>query len=226
MRADILLTIARRSGVAVLAALGSFGAAQAGAIDCGAGVDARFSEAASLCGAAAPRARRATLSDRPSAVSVSYAAARQPRVRRAVAAVARSGGANNDALIRQVGRNYRVDPHLLAAMVRAESAGRPDAVSHKGALGLMQVMPGTARSLGVRQPGALLKDPHLALSTGALYLKTLQARFGNNLPLVVAAYNAGPGAVTKAGMRVPKYRETQGYVGTVLGRYARSRGNR
>jgi soluble lytic murein transglycosylase-like protein len=159
-----------------------------------------------------------------SSVSVGYARQKRPARHsgRRDPAVSRATGV--DPLIHAVGRNYRIDPRLLAAMVRAESAGRPGAISHKGALGLMQVMPGTARSLGVREPRALLRDPALALSTGALYLKTLQAKFGNNLPLVVAAYNAGPGAVTRAGMRVPAYRETQGYVSTVMGRYGRSRG--
>jgi soluble lytic murein transglycosylase-like protein len=84
-------------------------------------------------------------------------------------------------------------------------------------------MPATARSLGVRDPGALLTDRTLALSTGAAYLKKLQGQFGNNVPLVVAAYNAGPGAVVKY-KGVPRYRETQGYVRTVMGRYAAARG--
>jgi soluble lytic murein transglycosylase-like protein len=195
--------------------------AMAADLNCGAAVPSQFSEASRLCGtssvSASGRGGYAGL-DRQ-AVSVGYARSRRP-----VRAVRRGGNVPIDPLIHAVGRSYRVDPHLLAAMVRAESAGRPGAISHKGALGLMQVMPGTARSLGIREPRALLRDPALALSTGALYLKTLQAKFGNNLPLVVAAYNAGPGAVTRAGMRVPAYRETQGYVSTVMGRYGRSRG--
>ncbi|WP_164857107.1 lytic transglycosylase domain-containing protein [Sphingomonas crocodyli] len=126
-------------------------------------------------------------------------------------------------LIRQVAARHRIDPALLAAMVRAESGGKLNAVSHKGALGLMQVMPATARSMGVADPSQLLVDPALALDTGARYLKTLQYKLGNNVPLIVAAYNAGPGAVTKAGMRIPAYRETRAYVGQVMGTYIASR---
>lgn len=189
--------------------------AGAATLDCGATVDPRFTEAATLCGAGQRTPRvDADMIERPRAVSVSYAKTRRAAYRSGARRVGRV-----DPLIHAVGHSYRVDPLLLSAMVRAESGGRQNAVSHKGALGLMQVMPGTARGLGIRQPRALLEDPALALSAGALYLKTLQAKFGNNLPLVVAAYNAGPGAVAKAGMRIPRYRETQGYVSTVLGRY-------
>ncbi|QJU59898.1 lytic transglycosylase domain-containing protein [Sphingomonas sp. AP4-R1] len=127
------------------------------------------------------------------------------------------------AIISDVAYRYRIDPRLLSAMVAAESAGRQDAVSNKGALGLMQVMPATARSMGVADPGALLADPALAIETGAAYLKTLQARLGNDVPLVVAAYNAGPGAVLKAGRRVPAFRETQAYVDKVMAGYAAGR---
>lgn len=127
-------------------------------------------------------------------------------------------------LIDRVGLRYRIDPALLSAMVHAESRYRMDAVSPKGALGLMQVMPDTARSLGVSQPRLLLTDAELAVETGARYLKQLQDRFGNNVTLVVAAYNAGPGAVERHGRRVPPYRETQGYVRSVLTRYASTRG--
>lgn len=127
-------------------------------------------------------------------------------------------------LIDRVGLRYRIDPALLSAMVHAESRYRMDAVSPKGALGLMQVMPDTARSLGVSQPRLLLTDAELAVETGARYLKQLQDRFGNDVTLVVAAYNAGPGAVERHGRRVPPYRETQGYVRSVLTRYASTRG--
>jgi len=126
-------------------------------------------------------------------------------------------------LIVAVAQRYGIDPHLLAAVVKTESAGNGRAVSRKGALGLMQVMPATARSLGVGDPQRLLTDPGLALEVGASYLKVLQARLGNNVPLVLAAYNAGPGAVVRAGMRIPAYRETQAYVGRVMAGYAASR---
>lgn len=198
-------------------------------IDCGTGIsDARFSAAMELCGTS-PIARMvpdtAAPADTPAPVSIAMPATRR-QLARAEQAVMRASPdtAPTGDLIERVGTRYGVDPKLLAAMVRTESGGRQGAVSNKGALGLMQVMPQTARSLGVAHPGDMLADPELALSAGAAYLKTLQARLGNNVALVVAAYNAGPGAVMKAGMRVPAYRETQGYVGQVMGRYAGSTG--
>lgn len=202
----------------------------ASATDCGAaGISARFSEAASFCAsakstsaAARPIAAPVVVSEAAN-VSVSMPGYRR-RLAAAVQQVRRRGGtAAPDALLFAIGRQYRIDPHLLASMVSAESAGNMRAVSNKGALGLMQVMPATARSLGVRNPNALLTDRTLALSTGAAYLKRLQGKFGNNVPLVVAAYNAGPGAVVKY-RGVPRYRETQGYVKTVMGRYVAARG--
>ena len=203
------------------------------AADCGtSGIGARFSEAARFCTGSSIPTVAAT--DQPVAItpvavretaSVSVSMpGYQRRLAAAVQQVKRRGGSSApDALVVAIGRKYRIDPHLLASMVSAESGGNMRAVSHKGALGLMQVMPATARSLGVRDPGALLTDRTLALSTGAAYLKKLQGQFGNNVPLVVAAYNAGPGAVVKY-KGVPRYRETQGYVRTVMGRYAAARG--
>lgn len=207
-------------------------------IDCGAAVAARFSEASRWCAAPAPAATPSSSASAAAALAATIApvavaeqtpvSVRMPgfdrRLAAAVRQVRRRGGtAAPDALVTAIGRHYRIDPHLLAAMVATESAGDPRAVSPKGALGVMQVMPATARSLGVRDPRALLGNRPLALATGAAYLKQLQRRFGNNVPLVVAAYNAGPGAVQKY-RGVPRYRETQGYVRDVLGRYATARG--
>lgn len=118
-----------------------------------------------------------------------------------------------------VGRDYDIDPDLLRAVMHVESRGDAAAISPKGARGLMQVMPATARRFGVREPLVELSDPMVNIRTGAAYLKTLQGRFGNNLELVLAAYNAGEGAVIKYGRKIPPYRETQGYVTSVLGRY-------
>ena len=128
-----------------------------------------------------------------------------------------------DPLVTEVGLAFRIDPALLNSLVSAESAFRPGAISHKGALGLMQVMPGTARGLGVTDTAALLTDPLLNLTTGARYLKQLQRRFGNNVPLVLAAYNAGPGAVGRY-RGIPPYRETRGYVKTIMAKYQAARG--
>lgn len=195
--------------------------AQAGNCDAAA-IGTRYTEALRFCGPSAAEAPRAVpeavvLPER-SSVSVSMPGF-QKRLALATRAVRTRGGGANDALITSVAYRYRINPHLLASMVNAESAGRQRAVSNKGALGLMQVMPATARGLGVRNPNALLDDPVLAMHTGAKYLKQLQGQLGNNVPLVVAAYNAGPGAVIKAGRKVPRYRETQAYVRKVVGRY-------
>lgn len=216
------------AGVVLAAAVGLHAApATAGTCDGGA-IGGRFSEATKLCGptsvtsAAFTPAAAVVVPESSGPVSISMPGYRK-RLAAAVRQVQRSGGASNDALVAAIGHRYRIDPHLLASMVTAESAGNPRAVSNKGALGLMQVMPGTARSLGVRDPRALLNDRSLALSTGAAYLKQLQRQFGNNVPLVVAAYNAGPGAVVKY-KGIPRYRETQGYVGKVMSKYVASRG--
>jgi soluble lytic murein transglycosylase-like protein len=196
--------------------------AQAGNCDAAA-IGTRYVEALRFCGPQVAEARPQLQPDpvalpERSSVSVSMPGF-QKRLVQATRAVRARGGGANDALIASVAHRYRINPHLLASMVNAESAGRQRAVSHKGALGLMQVMPATARGLGVRDPRALLDDPVLAMHTGAKYLKQLQGQLGNNVPLVVAAYNAGPGAVMKAGRKVPRYRETQAYVKKVVGRY-------
>ncbi len=101
-----------------------------------------------------------------------------------------------------------LDPGLILAVAIQESAGNPAAVSRRGARGLMQLMPGTARELGVRDP----HDPDESLRGGARYLARMLERFSGRLDLALAAYNAGPGAVARAGDRVPDYAETQRYV--------------
>ncbi|MFT4194119.1 lytic transglycosylase domain-containing protein [Ottowia sp.] len=121
-------------------------------------------------------------------------------------------------LIDRTARAHDIDPLLLHAIARVESRHQPRAVSHAGAHGLMQVIVPTARRFGVGEAQAL-HDPQTNLQVSARYLKTLQQRFGNDLPLVLAAYNAGEGAVEKHGRRVPPYRETQGYVRKVLSEY-------
>ena len=118
-----------------------------------------------------------------------------------------------------VGRDYNIDPDLLRAVMHVESRGNAAAVSPKGARGLMQIMPATAKRFGVREPLLELSDPMINIRTSAAYLKNLQHRFGNNLELVLAAYNAGEGAVIRHGLKTPPYRETQGYVTSVMGQY-------
>jgi soluble lytic murein transglycosylase-like protein len=106
-----------------------------------------------------------------------------------------------------------LDPDLLSAVIATESAGRPCAVSPKGAQGLMQLMPGTAAQLGVEDPF----DPAQNIEGGARYLSGLLGRYGGDLPLALAAYNAGPGRVDAIG-GTPAFRETIRYVEAILGR--------
>jgi soluble lytic murein transglycosylase-like protein len=113
--------------------------------------------------------------------------------------------------ILQAAQRYGLDPALLAAMVKVESGFDPRAVSPAGAKGLLQLMDATAAALGVRDPF----DPTQNLDGGARYFSQLLQRFGGNVSLALAAYNAGPGAVEQAG-GVPPYPETQRYVSAVL----------
>ncbi|HPF71067.1 MAG TPA: transglycosylase SLT domain-containing protein [Candidatus Krumholzibacteria bacterium] len=114
-------------------------------------------------------------------------------------------------------QRHDVPPALLLAVVMEESGGDPQARSGKGATGLMQLMPATAAELGVED--AL--DPAQNLDGGAAYLSRMLERFDGRVDLALAAYNAGPGNVDKAGGRIPAFRETQGYVRKVLDRYDR-----
>lgn len=112
---------------------------------------------------------------------------------------------------------HGLDPLLLEAVVAVESRGRTHAVSPKGAVGLMQLMPATARELGVDDRDALFDAP-TNLEAGARHLRALQRRFPS-LDLALAAYNAGAAAVERFGGRVPPYRETRDYVRGVLEHY-------
>lgn len=141
---------------------------------------------------------------------------------RPIRGVSREASARALSLVPQisdVAARFRIDPLLLHAIAHVESRHNPDAVSHAGARGLMQVMPATARRFGVTSPHAQLHDPKISLEVSSAYLKTLQQRFNNNLTLVIAAYNAGEGAVEKYGRQVPPYKETQGYVRDVMAHY-------
>jgi hypothetical protein len=113
---------------------------------------------------------------------------------------------------------YRLEPALMHAVISAESSYNPWAVSPKGAMGLMQLMPGTAERFGVSNP----YDPVANMHGGARYLRWLLDRF-NDPRLAVAAYNAGEGAVQKYGNQIPPYQETQTYVVRVLDFYQRYR---
>ena len=107
---------------------------------------------------------------------------------------------------------HGLSPSLLRAVAWQESRGRPAALSRKGALGVMQLMPGTAAAMGVDP-----RDPDDNLRGGALYLRRQLDRFGS-VPLALAAYNAGPGAVARFG-GVPPFRETRAYVAAIMARW-------
>jgi hypothetical protein len=119
-----------------------------------------------------------------------------------------------ESLIGKYARIYGVDPSLVRAVMRQESGFNPTAVSPKGAQGLMQLMPGTAALMGVRNPF----DPEQNIAGGVGYLRFCLDRFHHNVPLALAAYNAGPECVAKYGT-VPPYLETQNFVSDVLGSY-------
>lgn len=122
------------------------------------------------------------------------------------------------ALVAEAARRTGLDPDLIAAVELAESGGDAQAVSTAGATGLMQLMPATAAALGVDA-----SDPRQNLIGGATYLSDQLQRFGGDVALALAAYNAGPAAVERYG-GVPPYRQTQGYVQHVLALWAQLRG--
>lgn len=129
-------------------------------------------------------------------------------------------------LISKAATRYRVDPALLKAVIAAESGFDADAVSVKGAVGLMQVLPETGERYGLRSDAKRsiadkLTDPTTNVLTGARYLRDLQAMYPERLELVLAAYNAGEGAVRKHAEQIPPYAETREYVSAVLELYRR-----
>ena len=126
-----------------------------------------------------------------------------------------SGDARVDELIKIYGQRYGVDPYLVFCVIEHESHFRARAVSPKGARGLMQLMPTTARRYGVRDSFDVGEN----IKGGTQYLKELMGMFGGQVNLVLASYNAGEGAVLKYGRNVPPYRETQDYVKRISKRY-------
>jgi soluble lytic murein transglycosylase-like protein len=120
-----------------------------------------------------------------------------------------------DPYIESAAREAQVQPQLVRAIIVVESAFNPKAKSKKGAVGLMQVLPKTARRYGVSNA----YDPEQNIIAGTRYLRDLIARYGNNLELVLAAYNAGEDAVERYGKQIPPYSETRQYVPAVLSIY-------
>lgn len=123
-------------------------------------------------------------------------------------------------LIERAARDNALRPALVHAVVRAESAYRSDAVSSKGAMGLMQLMPATAERYGVTDRA----DPAENLQGGSAYLRDLLEMFKQDLQLALAAYNAGENAVIRYGNKIPPYPETQNYVRKVIRFYQSASG--
>lgn len=129
-----------------------------------------------------------------------------------------------EPLVRNAAATHKIDFALLKALIATESGFDPAAVSPKGAVGLMQVIPDTANRYGLMGNRKVsiqtkLKDPHTNLQTGSRYLRDLLNMFPGQLELALAAYNAGEGAVQKAGNQIPNFPETQNYVKTVTQLY-------
>jgi soluble lytic murein transglycosylase-like protein len=120
------------------------------------------------------------------------------------------------AMVEAAAARAGLNPDLVRAVVLVESGFQVAARSHAGALGLMQLMPATARRFGVRDTAELLRDPEVNLRAGTGYLAYLLRMFDGDVRLALAGYNAGEGAVIKHGRRVPPYAETQAYVPAVL----------
>ena len=120
-------------------------------------------------------------------------------------------GREYDDVIFEHARQHNVRTDLVRAVVQVESAFNPNARSPKGAMGLMQLMPSTAKEFGCRNPF----NPVENIRAGVAYLRQLLDRYSNNEELALAAYNAGPGAVDKHNLSVPPYRETRNYVAQI-----------
>ena len=171
-------------------------------------------ESTLLVSAPQPQPPAPALAPAPAAVVQPAPPAQQPGA--ADESTAAATGQALALLIRAAARRHALPESLLTAMVAVESAFDGRAVSPKGAKGLMQLMPDTARRFGVKDAFV----PEQNLQGGAAYMRLLLDQFANDTPLALAAYNAGEGAVMRAGRRIPAYRETQSYVRKVLAHVA------
>lgn len=126
-----------------------------------------------------------------------------------------TGDAVVDGFIEESCERYKIDPLLIYAQMNQESAFKKKAISHKGASGLMQLMPDTATRFGVKD----IYDPQQNIDAGVKYMRWLLDRFEGDLSLALAGYNAGEGAVKKYGNKIPPYRETKNYVARIMAHY-------
>ncbi len=142
-----------------------------------------------------------------------------PKVKIPVALAGRhitSGNSSVDAIVYEAASQTGLDPCLIFSVMRAESGFNPAAISHKGASGLMQLMPATASRFGVKN----IFDARENIHAGSRYLRWLLDRFNGDLRLALAGYNAGEGAVEFYGLRIPPFLETQNYVRIIYARYS------
>jgi soluble lytic murein transglycosylase-like protein len=130
-----------------------------------------------------------------------------------------TGNPKYDEMVTQSAARHGIDPNLVFAVMRQESGFNPRAVSYKGASGLMQLMPATARRLGVSN----IFDPAQNIDAGTRYLRFLLDTFNGDVKLALAGYNAGENAVIRYGYTVPPYRETQNYVRSISAKYTANR---
>lgn len=158
----------------------------------------------------APLLRAAAAGFTPRTTQASFAASPE------MSAAEQANREKIEDMIREVSDRYRVDPALVRAVIQTESNWNSSAISRKGALGLMQLVPGTAQQMGVSNAF----DPKQNLDGGVRYLHTLLERYNGDLDKALAAYNAGPAAVDRAG-GIPAYRETRNYVQKVTDSYYR-----
>ena len=230
--AALLLSLASLAQAQLCGALPKVGQAASGAEP-----TERFRMISSQCGALSTpmkvhRAAQMDLYDKPGGVAItlpSDAAASAPAPAAAASAPRTEykpltrGGERVLTLapaLTDAAREHQVDPLLLHAIAHVESRHNADAKSKAGARGVMQVMPATGKRFGVDDERHLF-DPHTNARASAAYLRTLRNRYGDDLRLVLAAYNAGEGAVEKYGRDVPPYPETQAYVRDVSAIYRR-----
>jgi len=166
--------------------------------------------------ASAARADALLFPDPASAAELQAAASAAPAVVAAAAAAqAWDHAVPYASLVRDAAKAANVRPELLHALINAESGYRPGARSPAGAVGLMQLMPGLLRRYNVRDP----MDPKQNIAAGARYVRELLDRFGDDVSLVLAAYNAGEYAVVRAGNRIPSFGQTRAFVPKVMALY-------